>query len=157
MHFLKYVTRLIVFVVVAQATAASAISTGGPPGASLSGGVGAEERQTMHAARASYNLRLTFATIGSGEYLAGIPVQIDSVKRPGISRVYEDSGPLLYLQLDPGTYRISASYDGQAQVRRVHLGKGAVEQVFYWPASSSELATTAAIRKTRHPHKIRIE
>ncbi|MES2190960.1 MAG: hypothetical protein V4454_12605 [Pseudomonadota bacterium] len=156
MHFLKYVIRIIVLLVVAQATAAPAVSTGDPRGASLNGGVGAEEQQAMQAARAGYNLRLTFATIGSGEYLAGIPVQIDSINRPAISHLYQDSGPLLYLQLDAGTYRISASYDGLTQVKTVHIGKRAVEQVFYWPASSSELAATATIRTTRHPKK-RIE
>ncbi len=115
----------------AQAQTAPALPSAG---AHLSGGIGEEERLQMRDARDRYNLRLVFAQARSGAYLAGVDVAID---RPGAQVAlgpYDAVGPWFFVRLDPGTYRIRATYDGVTQTRTVRVGRAASERVFYWPA-----------------------
>ncbi len=99
----------------------------------LNGGVGLDARQAMHAERAHYNLRLRFAQARTGEYLSGVGVIIEPLGKKGAFMRYEDAGPLLYVRLHPGSYRIRAVFEGRRQLRTVVVGKSATERVIYWP------------------------
>lgn len=102
------------------------------PGASTNGGIGNEEQQAMQVTRDLYNLRLTFAEARSGAYLTGVSVTIEGTGRAASFGPYRDTGPLFYVHLDPGAYRVSATYAGSTQTRTVRIERGAVEAVFYW-------------------------
>ncbi len=132
MRSLKSIARAAGLLFAVQGSLALAASALPVPGASLSGGIGSEEQRTMRAARDLYNLRLTFAVAGSGAFLAGIPVKIERLDRIRAFSPYRDSGPLLYVRLEPGTYRVSATYGGETQAKTVRIGNGATELVFYW-------------------------
>ncbi len=99
----------------------------------LNGGIGAESQTAMLAQRDAYNLRLTFAEAGTGAYLAGVSVSIEPVGSGSLLGPYADCGPLFYVHLQPGNYRVTASYQGSAQTRAIHIGQHAVDNVMYWP------------------------
>ncbi|MYM76276.1 carboxypeptidase regulatory-like domain-containing protein [Duganella sp. FT134W] len=97
-----------------------------------SSGIGADERASMAAAQSGHNLRLTFATKGSGEYLANVAVTVsDPAGRPLASFV--SPGPLCDLHLAPGRYRVSATAHGDTLSRIAQVRQhGARELYFYW-------------------------
>jgi hypothetical protein len=100
----------------------------------VSGGVGSDEQESMHAVRNDYNLRLTFAVQGSGAYLSDVSLLIFDAA--GKQVLYFDSaGPLFFARLAPGRYRVQAAVHGKAMLKSVSLGAaGARELYFYWDA-----------------------
>ncbi len=97
----------------------------------LNGGEGAESQAAMRAQRDSYNLRLTFAEAGTGSYLAGVSVSIEPVGGVLLGP-FPDCGPLFYVRLQPGSYRVSASFQGSVQTRLIHIGRQPVDEALYW-------------------------
>ncbi|WP_153131939.1 hypothetical protein [Dechloromonas hortensis] len=86
----------------------------------MSGGIGEEARDEMRKAAASYNVHIVFSN-RQGSYLADIPFAVAGRDgRQIISGVSE--GPLLYIKLPPGAYRISAQIDGAWLHRRIQAG-----------------------------------
>lgn len=88
----------------------------------MSGGIGDEARDEMRRVAADYNVHLVFSN-RDGAYLADIPFTVsraDGVEiHSGVSE-----GPLLYLQLPPGNYRVSAQINGVWQSKRIHASRG---------------------------------
>lgn len=119
----------------AQAQTPAAVAPN--PGFYLSGGIGVEGREAMRAERKAYNLRLAFAQSGSGAYITGVRVSITPQGKREALETIEDAGPMLYVRLQPGTYRISASYAEQTRAFSVRVGAGGVDRVLYWPAEKS--------------------
>lgn len=113
----------------------SAIALVAPPpvGAFLSGGVGQEEQSSMRSQKAAYNLRLAFATSRSGEYLAGLDVSIEGVDHKASYGPYADCGPLFFMRVAPGIYRVKATYDGVVHSKTIRVGNGGAEDTLYWP------------------------
>jgi hypothetical protein len=61
---------------------------------------------------------LTFAVKGSGEYAAGVKVKIEDAK----NHTYLDTttdGPKLFVQLQPGHYKVTANREGQVLTENV--------------------------------------
>jgi hypothetical protein len=88
----------------------------------LSGGVGDEERAAMRGQAAAYNVHVVFSQ-RSGAYLAGIPYTVTGRDGTVIHSGSSD-GPLLYLRLPAGQYRIGAMIDGVWQSRRIRAESG---------------------------------
>lgn len=88
-----------------------------------SGGVGEEARAEMLAVASTYNVHVMFSRT-DGAYLAGVPFTVaDNAGRIIHSGVSD--GPLLYIKLKPGSYQLSAEFDGvdgAKQTRRFRLG-----------------------------------
>lgn len=109
----------------------AAIAAGEPQ--FVTGGVGMEERSQMLATKPDYNVRMTFATRGSGEYRSDVQVEIsDSKGRVNVNA--RDAGPLMFVNLDPGRYRVTATAaNGQVQRRELQVQPGRTKDlVFYW-------------------------
>jgi hypothetical protein len=87
----------------------------------VSGGVGGDERDEMHAIRSDYNLNLLFSTAGSGEYLSDIKV---CIKDAGGNQLLETvaDGPMFYARLKPGRYTVSADRGGMTIDKNVNVG-----------------------------------
>lgn len=86
----------------------------------MSGGIGDEARDEMRKAAAAYSVHLVFSD-PQGSYLAAIPFTVSKLNgRELYSGV--SAGPLLYLKLPPGTYQISAKFDGVWQSKRISAG-----------------------------------
>jgi hypothetical protein len=86
----------------------------------ISGGVGDDARAEMRLAATAYSVHLMFSN-RQGSYLADIPF---TVSKPNGREIYSgvSAGPLLYLNLPPGTYRIAVQLDGVWQNRRIRAG-----------------------------------
>lgn len=99
----------------------------------VTGGVGMEERSQMLASKPDYNVRMTFATRGSGEYRSDVQVEISDTKG-NVSLSARDAGPLMYVNLEPGRYRVTATAaDGQVQRRELQVQAGRSKELyFYW-------------------------
>ena len=112
------------------ASSAEVVST--DLGIFISGGIGLDERQEMYANRDRYNLRLSLAK-PTGAYITGVDVSIEPLSANGTAMHCPDAGPLLFLSLIPGKYRISAAFEDKTQVLTVKVSPGASERVLYWP------------------------
>jgi hypothetical protein len=100
----------------------------------LSGGIGAESQAEMLAQRDYYSVRLTFAEAGTGAFVTGVSVTIQPVGGQDLFGRLADVGPFFYVRLQPGSYRISASYQGMSKTWLVQIRHQPVDQVIYWPA-----------------------
>ena len=103
-----------------EAAQAGATSTSPAEISWMSGGVGDEALGEMRKVASSYNVHIVFSD-RAGAYLAGIPFTVAGgdghIMHSGVS-----DGPLLYLKLKPGSYRISAEIDGAWQRHSLKLG-----------------------------------
>lgn len=103
------------------------------PGTHATGGIGEEDQHRMQLSHSLYNLRLTFAEAGTGAYLSGVDVVIEPLQPGPTYGPFKDSGPLLYVVLNPGAYRVRATYRGLARTINVRIGREAAIATLYWP------------------------
>jgi hypothetical protein len=97
----------------------------------LSGGIGSDEAQAMRALASDYKLRVMFAGT-DGEYLSDIDVRVASMSDTTILAM-QTQGPLLYINLPAGRYRITASTEHGFQTRWVNVPThGGIDANFYW-------------------------
>lgn len=99
----------------------------------VGGGIGAGQVQAMKNLRKDYNLLLTFALKGSGEYLADVNVDIRDVKGKKILETVSP-GPLFYAKLPQGQYKVSAEYHGKSLTKSANVKKNSLARdlYFYW-------------------------
>ena len=97
----------------------------------VTGGVGQDERDALKAMESQFNLALQFSAQG-GAFLSGVRVEIlDQSGRTVLDAVTE--GPFFYAALPPGTYRVTASVEGQSTRRSVTVGAGRITRAdFAW-------------------------
>lgn len=79
----------------------------------LTGGVSSEEREILEQSANAYNVRLTFAE-KSGAYLSDVNLVITDTKLREIVAI-QTNGPLVYIQLPPGRYDVSATFKNEAK------------------------------------------
>lgn len=97
----------------------------------IQGGIGSDEVAAIRAQASQYNLRLTFANT-HGEYLSDIAVHIVSASAATVVALKAE-GPLLYMKVPPGRYRISAGTRRNFERRWVTVPpQGALDAVFTW-------------------------
>jgi hypothetical protein len=99
----------------------------------VSGGIGDSEQQALEDMASDFNLGLIFAVRESGNYLNDIGVQIqDSAGEVVLETT--SKGPMLYADLEPGSYTVEASGYGETYSRAVDLQDGQQETInFTWP------------------------
>lgn len=98
----------------------------------LTGGIGLDVREQIRPLIRDMNLHLVFAEKRSGAYMANVDVRIaDSSGREVLS--VENSEPLVFAQLQPGTYAVSATVNGETIQRKVTVSaRGQRTEVFHW-------------------------
>ncbi|SEA55016.1 hypothetical protein [Variovorax sp. YR216] len=133
MPALRLASAVLLNALCAVALALPAASPVLAPGAHVSGGIGEEDQQRMQLSRTLYNLRLTFAETGTGAYLTGVDVLIEPLGPGRMLGPFKDSGPLLYVVLAPGAYRVRATYRGIVRTINVRIAKGTSAATLYWP------------------------
>jgi len=106
------------------------------PGAHASGGISYEGQQEMQATQDLYNLRLTFAEAQTGAYVAGVTVSVEAADRSASYGPFADCGPLFYVALSPGVYRVSASYAGLMRTKTIRVGRAVTQATLYWPVAN---------------------
>lgn len=76
------------------------------------GGVGSDERHAMEAQGEASNLSLELFVAPGGEYVADVDVTLRPLASPGSVVSVHSEGPVCYLRVPPGRYRIEATYEG---------------------------------------------
>jgi hypothetical protein len=101
----------------------------------VTGGIGERGQERAQALGQGMNLELVFAEARTGHYVADVDVHIaDRHGREVLS--VDGADPLLFADLQPGTYRVRASFDGQELERSVTVPQhGRSRVVFHWPAA----------------------
>lgn len=99
----------------------------------VSGGIGDSEQQALQELASDFNLGLIFAVRESGNYVNDIGVQIqDSAGEVVLETT--SKGPMLYADLEPGSYTVEASGYGETYSQNVDLQEGQQETLnFTWP------------------------
>ncbi|MBO1018003.1 carboxypeptidase regulatory-like domain-containing protein [Achromobacter sp. SD115] len=100
----------------------------------VSGGIGLDESEAMKAAAKDYPLALTFAAQrdGKADYVANVAVTISDAQGKSVLQVTAE-GPYMLVKLPAGNYKVSATYNGQAQQREVSVqNSGTARAVFEW-------------------------
>ena len=96
----------------------------------VSGGVGDEERSKMESQVGRYSMRLVLSA-RNGQYVVADSI---SVRKQGAEVMQiNDAGPLVYAQMPPGQYSITANYKGVVQTRTVTIGPRATDVHLTWP------------------------
>jgi hypothetical protein len=100
----------------------------------VSGGIGIDESEAMKAAARDYPLALTFAAQrdGKADYVASVGVAIHDAQGKEVLKATAE-GPYMLVKLPAGAYKVSATYEGKAQVREVTVqNTGTARAVFEW-------------------------
>lgn len=98
----------------------------------LSGGVGDEERTAMNQVENQFNLGITLAT-ANGSFLSDAQIRISDSKGSTVLETVPN-GPMLFVQLPPGEYKVDAQGFGQHYSKTVHVGERMSKITFTWPA-----------------------
>lgn len=93
----------------------------------LSGGIGDEEREAIDRARNNYNIKLVLAET-SGSYVSDVTLHITTVLGDPVISI-PSAGPLVLLQLPPGTYLINAAYEGRNAQKRFDVSDNLAQTV----------------------------
>lgn len=115
----------------AQPASAPVVALAGPQVyAIVSGGVGDEERDKIESQVGAYSMRLVLSA-RNGHYIVADDV---SVRRGGAEVLHiNDAGPLVYAQIPPGQYTVTAVYKGVTQTRTVNVGARPGDVHLTWP------------------------
>jgi hypothetical protein len=91
-------------------------------GSLICGGVGSDERRAMAGEAEGANLSLENAT-ASGAYVADVDILLSPEKPGAPGFAFKADGPLCYLQVPPGAYRIEATHEGKRRVTRAEVAE----------------------------------
>lgn len=98
----------------------------------LQGGIGIDESRAMQQTR-GYNLQLTLSSGSDNKYQSGAQVSIESIAGQPLLTL-PDVGPMLFVKLPNGHYRVLASLNGEQQRHQVVIdGSGPVKVNLHWP------------------------
>ena len=85
----------------------------------ITGGIGDDEYKAIEAESKRWPLTLQFSKLeqnGRGEWVSEVQVSILSANKMEVFRAISD-GPLMLIDLKPGTYQLITSYDDSVQKR----------------------------------------
>ena len=107
----------------------------------LNGGIGTEEADAIRLKAASFPLRVTFSQGKDGKSIAGATVTIADNKGKPVFDL-QDAGPILYVKLPNGSYKLKAEYEGVSINKNVVLsGKKGTNIYLNWKGSPDDAAT----------------
>ena len=113
------------------AAAAFSVRALGEPGTLVCGGIGADERARLSADTRGANVALELFVARHGDYLGGAALAIVPLegRAHGAALRATADGPLCYMRLAPGRYRIEAELDGVTRSARVTVPERAPDPV----------------------------
>jgi hypothetical protein len=100
------------------------------------GGVGADERRALAAARGEANLEVVFVSAKRGGYLAGARLEIGRAAGAAPLLTVVAEGPVCHLAAPPGAYRLAARIGELERTRVVRVpapGNAPARVVFAFP------------------------
>ncbi|PWB34053.1 hypothetical protein DCO48_07045 [Pseudomonas sp. SDI] len=97
----------------------------------LQGGIGLDESTALQQTT-GYNLHISLSSGPENQYLSGASLVLQSASGQALLSL-EDVGPLVYVKLPAGSYRVVASYDGVQTEQRVSItGKAVATANLHW-------------------------
>src|SRR5487761_2230162 len=84
----------------------------------LNGGVGKEEEATMRRVAKEFPLRIIFSERKNGEFIADVPVVISDAHGNPVLELSK-VGPMLFVMLPSGKYRVSSRFNGLTESQEV--------------------------------------
>jgi hypothetical protein len=103
----------------------------------VSGGDDEAGLQSMLTVAARFNVRLTMVDAGRGKPLGGATVVVASqAGRPVLHTTA--SGPLFYMRLKSGAYRLAVGYQGRDQMRDIVVAGEPLDMTFRLPVNTLE-------------------
>lgn len=97
----------------------------------LQGGIGLDESTALQQA-SGYSLHITLSIGPENKYLAGVELAVQSSAGQPLLSLH-DVGPLVFVKLAPGHYRVVASFEGEQQQQGVQVDAGAPTKVnLHW-------------------------
>lgn len=96
----------------------------------VNGGIGEASQRAMRRDAPNWPLRMTFSESATNDYVADVKLEVQNDAGKDILTL-DDVGPITYIRLRPGAYRISAEHHGKLQVRSISVGLG-TEVNFHW-------------------------
>ncbi|MBP0630761.1 MULTISPECIES: carboxypeptidase-like regulatory domain-containing protein [unclassified Cupriavidus] len=103
----------------------------------VSGGEEEAGMRRMLAIAARFNVRLTMVDAGRGNPLSGATVVVASQGGHAVLHTTA-SGPLFYMQLKPGAYRLAVGYQGRDQMRDIVVAGEPLDMTFRLPVNTLE-------------------
>lgn len=102
----------------------------------VTGGFGQEESSAFKQQKSSFALALTFAVSGgsdaSSPYAGNVQVQLRNAQG-GTVLSATSTGPYFLVNLEPGTYKLDATYEGVTQSKEVTIAQGKTTELkFTW-------------------------
>ncbi|MBI1397206.1 MAG: carboxypeptidase regulatory-like domain-containing protein [Betaproteobacteria bacterium] len=107
----------------------------------LNGGVGQSESSYMRSLEHQWPLRLVFSERKDNEFITDVDVRVTD--RSGDTKLQLDgAGPMTFLKLPPGKYRVVANFEGHKEVRNVTVGAHRGRNVyFHWQGENTSLSS----------------
>jgi hypothetical protein len=100
----------------------------------VTGGIGERGQERAQALGKGMSLELVFAEARTGHYVADVDVRVTDRHGREVLSV-DGADPLLFADLQPGTYRVVATFDGRDLERTVTVpSHGQSRVVMRWPA-----------------------
>ncbi len=104
----------------------------------MNGGVGNDEERMMHRVSHEFPLRLTFSERKDDEFVATVSVVIFDAKGSPVFAL-PNAGPMLYVMLPNGKYKVSARFKGLTESQEVELsGKEGKDLYFHWKGKQKQ-------------------
>lgn len=94
-------------------------------------------RQAMRDVAARFNVRLSMIDAASAKPLSGATVVVASAEGKPVLRVVA-GGPLLYMRLKQGAYRLTVGYQGRDQVRDIVVADQSQDMTFRFQVNTLE-------------------
>jgi hypothetical protein len=107
---------------IAAAGALPAYSDAG--GKLVCGGVGSDARRELASEMQGSNVSLEFSLAGRGNYVADVDVTLRPAGQAGAAFSVKTEGPICYLRLPPGRYRVEAAYNGTTRTAVTDVAAG---------------------------------
>lgn len=97
----------------------------------LNGGIGADEQAQMRRDARDWPLHMTFSEGKDGAFVADAQVKITNKAGKSVFAL-NGAGPLTYVKLSPGEYRVTADHKGKMMTRQVHVDHKGENLYFRW-------------------------
>lgn len=97
----------------------------------LNGGIGAAQQSQMRRDAHAWPLRMTFSEGKDGAYVADAQVKVMNKAGKTVLAV-DGAGPMTYVRLVPGEYRVTAEHNGKTLTERARVSKGGTNLYFRW-------------------------
>jgi hypothetical protein len=141
---MKTIAALLALLVAGTGVHAAPLGDGG---AYACGGVGSDARRELASSAAGSNLSLELFVAQGGEYLADVEVALIPVGAKGEALRLRTEGPLCYLRVPPGRYRIEATFEGVTRGATANVpaaSAGPVHVALAFPKSVGDRQNDAA-------------